>query len=368
MQTFTFDSSRYPTSPGCYLMKDARRRVIYVGKAKNLRRRLASYFQTHQKYWKAKRLAARIAEIEVILVNNETESLILENNLIKQYKPRYNRMLMREDTGYPYIVLTGEEFPRLLPYRKNWFNKQFEHSKAENEEADDGLRFGPYLSTDFRNLLLKVVPEHFQLRVCHPLPHAVCLRYQLKKCSGICARKISAQEYASAVKQAAAVLAYRHTQLLRYLQQRMWTHAEQLEFEQAQKIRDQISALELGLERQIVEQDVPYDQDVLWFGERHVLVMKLKAGMLQTLNLSEFPDGRGQTETCETFIRARYSKASPQELIVNLALHSEELAAALSATNGYSVAITLPKRGVKADLLQLCEKNYRYRVSINTKT
>ena len=110
MNMYAFDPKHYPRRPGCYLMKDTQGTVLYVGKSKNLRRRLSSYFGSRKKDWRTKCLVARVAEIEVIIVNNEVESLVLESNLVKHHRPRFNRMLMGDATGYPYIVLTEEEY------------------------------------------------------------------------------------------------------------------------------------------------------------------------------------------------------------------------------------------------------------------
>ncbi|HEY3341386.1 MAG TPA: GIY-YIG nuclease family protein, partial [Anaerolineae bacterium] len=153
---FSFDARRYPAVPGCYLMKNGSGQVIYVGKAKNLRRRLCSYFSAAA-YGKTRRLAAHVRDIEVILVNNETESLILENNLIKRYKPVYNVMLMRDSSGYAYIVLTGERYPRCVIYRKNRANQTLEHI----DEVTPSRRFGPYVSRRYRDALLNFVNEYF---------------------------------------------------------------------------------------------------------------------------------------------------------------------------------------------------------------
>ncbi len=356
----TFNSRRYPTDPGCYLMHDTRGRVIYVGKAKNLRQRLASYFQKTRHHRKTWRLIAQVAGIEVILVNNETESLVLENNLIKHHRPRFNRRLMRYDIGYPYIMLTGERFPRLLPYRRYWHNKQFEESKSRNVAAAE--RFGPFLGKPFRDLLLNFAIEHFRLRICHRMPRKVCFRYELGKCSGICEKKISMADYAEAAKQAAALLSARQTTLLRQLEQQMWNYAEQLEFERAQKLRDLIRILTAALERQIVERDVDHDEDVLYAGDTHILVMQLKLGMLYRLQL--FPrDGLGEAaDSCSRFLLKHYSRQCPPELTLNQLGNPDEIARQLAAKHRHPVRITLPEDGIKADLLRLCEKNYSYRV------
>ena len=177
---FSFDAKRYPTAPGCYLMKDGAGRILYIGKAKSLRHRLSSYFRTTLRERRTRQLVSRIAEIEVILVHSEIEALVLENNLIKQHQPRYNRLLRAEDSGYTYIVLTDEPYPRFAPFRK------FRPNLVLGDEAE-ARRFGPYLSSHYRDILLEYVNAAFQLRTCQPLGARLCLRFHMHKCSGICA-------------------------------------------------------------------------------------------------------------------------------------------------------------------------------------
>jgi excinuclease ABC subunit C len=341
-------------------MKDASGGVIYVGKAKNLRRRLSSYFQPHRKGRRTEQLVARIDGIEIIIVNSETESLVLENNLVKLYEPPYNRALMREDTGYPYIVLTGEDSPRFVPYRKNRINKELEGVDGEAIET----LFGPYINRRFRDVLLKFVTETFQLRTCHPMLRKVCLLYHLGRCSGICEQKVSAEQYADDVEQAAAFLSsYQHTDLIRQMKGQMWEHAERLEFEKAQRVKDQVEVLERVLEKQIVERDEKHDQDVIHFGERQVLVTQVKRGILQSLSMFDLDLARGYAEACEHFLLSHYTRNSPRELIINRLKNPKEIEEALTSANRYRIRITLPRQGVKYELLKLCEQNYEYRAS-----
>jgi excinuclease ABC subunit C len=359
---FQFISKNYPTDPGCYLMKNIRDQVIYVGKAKNLRRRLSSYFLKNKKDYKTRSLVANIADIEVILLNNEIESLILENNLIKLYKPRYNRALMQDDIGYPFIVLTGEKYPRLLPYRKNRFNKQWERTKGKEE----GVRFGPYLYIDFRNAVQDFAIQKFKLRTCNPLPKKACLKYELGKCSGICEQKISIQDYAIAIKQVTALLSYRfdYADLIKHLRTRMRDHSERLEFEKAKTLRDQIRTIESVLEKQIVERDAKYDQDVIYFEEYQAMVMKFISGMLQKAIFFQLDMDLDHTEAYEKFLLSNYTKECPKELIINTLKNPDPIEKALSLNNQKDINISIPKKGFKNDLLMLCRKNYLYRKSI----
>ena len=358
MTLFDFDPKRYPPQPGCYLMKDAAGHTIYVGKAKNLRRRLSSYFGSRRKRRRMQRLVARIADIEVILVNNETESLILENNLIKQHRPGYNRMLVSEDTGYAYIVLTAEELPRFVPYRKHRINRELHYSKGNGTER----RFGPYVSRRFGEALLQFVIENFKIRTCMHMPKRACLSYHLDKCGGICEQKVSPAEYNEAVNDAVAFLSQGHAAVIRQMRCRMWDCAEQLQFERARKIRDQIEALERVLEAQIVERDVDHDQDVIYFGESKALVTQLKQGAILNLSTFDLDRSRGHAEACEQFLVSHYAGHSPQELIVNRLRDPEKVEGHLSAANGYTVKINLPIQGVETELLQLCERNYDHRI------
>ena len=361
MPSFHFNASRYPALPGCYLMKDAQGQVIYVGKAKNLQRRLASYFQRRHKDRKIERLVAQIGDVEAIIVNNETESLILENNLIKRYWPRFNSMLKQKNSGYSYIVLTAEAIPRLISYRKHRVNKELEGAP----EAQIARRFGPYVSRRFRDTLLDFVNENFQLRTCHPLPSRACLRHHIHKCSAICEQVIGPAQYSDDVKQAIAFLSSRHTAVIGDMKRRMRHCAGRLEFEKAQRIKEQVEILERALEKQIVERDVSHDQDVIYFGNSKALVAQIQRGALQGFHLVEV-DRPADDEAREQFLLGRYSQHSPRELIVNCLSNPEQVAGTLTAANQYKVKVTLPKRGVACKLLQLCELNYGYRVASET--
>ena len=359
MAKFVFTAQHYPTDPGCYLMKDTRGQVIYVGKAKNLRRRLATYFQQGRKRRYIRTMIARIRAIEVILLNNETESLVLENNLIKRHQPPFNRLLQKASTGYYYIVLTQEPVPRFVPYRKAHVNKRL------GEPAEQGIaqRFGPYVSRRFRDTVLNFVNTTFQLRDCNPLPSSVCLLYHLHSCSGICEGKISAQEYQAAVARAIAFLTNQTSDLLEQMQERMVAYAEALEFERAQRVKEQLATLEQALESQIVERHVAYDQDVLYFGETHVLVMTIKRGALQGFHWLALDRTDGDQRGYEQFLSTHYRQAYPDEFILNTGSHLASVETACQANHPRVGLVIAPSTGLQNALLQLCERNYRFRFS-----
>lgn len=341
-------------------MRNKKGQVIYVGKAKNLRRRLSYYFNNRRQHYKTKCMVPNIHDVEVILVNNETESLVLENNLIKHYKPKYNSMLTQDDVGYPFIVFTGEEYPRLLPYRRNWSNRQWSQTKGQ----DEGKRFGPYLNKVFRDAVMNFAIENYGLRICRSLPKKVCLRYHLKKCSGLCEGYVSPEEYRKAVEQVEELLEYRHSEILTRLHKEMEGCAKSLDFESAAKLRDQIVILENFLEKQIVERDVKYDQDVLYFGNDYVMVTKIKKGMLLKTQLFNLPSENNYQKACEHFLISSYSKDCPGELIVNTLENSRIIEKQLFSNSKTTVTITIPDQGIKMDLLMLCKKNYGYCIKV----
>lgn len=357
MAKFVFTAQQYPTVPGCYLMKDRRGRVLYVGKAKNLRRRLATYFQRGRKRRYIRTMIGRIRDIEVILLNNETESLILENNLIKLHKPPFNRLLQKLSTGYYYIVLTQEALPRFLPYRKHRVNKRL-GAQAEQAIAQ---RFGPYVSRRFRDTVLDFVNSTFQLRDCNPLPSRVCLLYHLHTCSGVCEGKISPQTYFAAVTLAVAFLLNPAGTVIEQMQQRMVAYAEELEFERAQRVKEQIATLVQALENQIVERTVPYDQDVLYFGETHVLVMTLKQGALHGFQWFALARTHDYPQGCAQFLQMRYGEQRPAEVILNSGPHRAMVQTFFNSS--HPRLLVAPSTGMPKALLHLCERNYQFRVN-----
>jgi excinuclease ABC subunit C len=190
-----------------------------------------------------------------------------------------------------------------------------------------------------------------------------CLRYHLGKCVGVCEGRVSVAAYRDAVSQAVAFLSHSQVDLIRQMKRQMVTCAEKLEFEKAQRLRDQVEALESALEPQIVERDVDHDQDAIYFGERKALVMQIERGAVQGMRLFDLEPGGDRTEACERFLLSRYAEGSPRELIVNGLGNCEEVERTLAASNGYEVKVERPVSGDERELLKLCERNYAYRVS-----
>lgn len=358
--SFRFEPRHYPAAPGCYLMRNGRGVVIYVGKAINLRSRLSSYFYGRSEEERRRNLVAAVQAVEVMLVHTETEALILENNLIKRYQPAYNRALTHEDTGYAYLALTQEALPRLVT-----FHKHGAHSALDPDQIR--RRFGPYVSGRLRDLLLDFVTNHFQLRTCDTLPRKVCLRYHMHYCGGICESLVSPAQYQQGVQEAVAFLSGSGGEILSRLTREMKELAEACEFERALRIKNLIALLQQSLEKQVVETDTPHDQDVLWFGPGHVLIAHLQTGILHAMELRALPAVLEEEASRREFLLARYRPSGrgpciPAELIVNDLADPRRVERELSRAAGRKIPVAIPQRGVKRRLLELCQMNYEYRL------
>lgn len=313
---FQFEAGEYPERPGCYIMKNAEGRILYVGKAKNLRSRLRSYFQNRDQRRGIRQMVQDIASIEVVLVNNESESLLLENNLIKIHKPPYNRALKRDNSGYAYLQMTDERFPRLTEYYRD---RRLRTASGEGRDAAWGKehRFGPYRSARFRDAVLEFVTEHYKLRTCDKLPKRVCLLYHLGKCSGVCEGKITEEAYRETARQAAGLLLNQGENLIAAMRAKMSEYAERLEFEKAGSMLHHLRILEEMPEKQIVDREGSIHQDVLYFGEDRVLIAKVQEGMLRDFQMHELERAYDEV-ACDRFLVSRYGETEgPDELIVN---------------------------------------------------
>lgn len=356
--------SHVPQSPGVYLWKDAQGTLLYVGKSKNLRDRMRAYFGSPRSLnAKTRRMVSQIADFSVVVARNELEALLLEMNLIKEHRPRYN-ILLKDDKSYPYIKVTlNEASPRVLSTRR---------------VVDDGARyFGPYASAGSVRTTLDLLNRLFAFRppfecsdnkfARHQRLGKPCLYYEMKRCLAPCVPGLVGEaEYCRAIEAVCQFLEGKSDQIIRDLRQRMEQAAEALNFERATYLRDQIRAIERVLEKQHVLRTVNTDQDVIAFAreeERAVVqVFFIRGGKL--IGAEPFPlqgaDDEPDGSLLASFLTQFYDRAPDVPPTLLLAEHIEEpmiIEQWLSQKRGHKVEIQVPRRGEKRRMIELAAKN-----------
>jgi excinuclease ABC subunit C len=345
-----------PGSPGVYLMKNKEGTIIYVGKASVLKNRVRSYFHSGGTVSpRVQALVTKIADFEYIVTSNELEALILECNLIKKHRPRYN-VLLKDDKSYPYIKITlAEDYPRVIPTRRL---------------LSDGSRyFGPYADVGAMRRTLEILRKVFPLRVCRKMGARPCLEFHIKRCLAPCAGGVDKETYARLAAGAGVFLEGKSSLLLKELKKNMGKAADALRYEEAAALRDQIKALEESLKQQTAV-TLTGDLDVIALARENTdicaQVFFVRAGKISgrdhfLLTAGEFS---GEEEILAAFLQQYYARAAfvPKELVLPRALPPAEikvLSAWLGGRAGRAVALTFPRRGVKKDLLALAEENAR---------
>lgn len=344
-----------PNKPGVYIMRDVHGKIIYVGKAIILKNRVRSYFRpTAQLLPKVRVLVSKVDSLETIVTANEMEALVLECNLIKQYRPRYN-ISLKDDKSYPYLKVTmQEEFPRVYVTR---------------HLAKDGARyFGPYPDAGALHTVVQIIRAAFPLRTCRKMQtNRPCLQYHIKKCLAPCAGLISREDYGAMIEQVVAFLAGKTNYLEKDIKIRMEVASDNLEFEEAAHYRDLLRALrKLGEEQKAVVGEG--NQDVIGLMQDAtgicIQVFFVRKGKLVGRDnfFLEQEDEQALPEVMTGFVKQYYNQATyvPKEILLNVPLVAEEqavLLAWLSDKAKSKVDILLPQRGFKHDLLQMVEEN-----------
>ena len=252
---------RIPESPGVYQYFNTDGRIIYVGKAKNLHRRVSSYFQKDQQTYKTKQLVKHIADIKYIVVNSEQDAFLLENNLIKQHQPHYN-ILLKDGKSYPSICITTEAYPRIF--------------KTRNIDKRVGEYFGPYSYSNVVDILLELIHKLYPLRTCQMAitkdsiaknKHKVCLKYHLGTCCGICENKVSQDEYLSWIQAAKQIIQGNAHEIEKDLQRQMMTFSEKMEYEKAALIKEKYELLERFRSKTVITNTNAGEIDVFGYAE-----------------------------------------------------------------------------------------------------
>lgn len=343
-----FRSGQIPTNPGVYLFKDENQETLYIGKATNLRKRISNYFSKAAQPPKTQKLVARIRSIDWILVNNEVEALLLENKLIKQNTPKYN-INLKDAKTYAYVALTRETYPRIFTSRKT-------SPRLET--------FGPYTDGFTRQDLQRLVVRVFKLRTCQKLPKKACLNYHMNLCTAPCIQNVTPEQYTNQVIQARSFLSGKYQQTIQNLNGQMQTATQELRYEHAIELRNQIASINLLTTHQIVDKERLFDQDIMAFrrlGDRLLVCqMNVRKGVL--LGKKEFSvDVQPQVE--QEFLKAYYStNLIPREILLNKICWQDKtekraLEQFFASKRGASVTLTKPKKGDKFSLVNLAETN-----------
>jgi excinuclease ABC subunit C len=291
-----------PEQSGCYLYYDKSGEIIYVGKAKNLKRRVYSYFHKQHESPKTNILVSQIERLEYIITDSEVEALILESHLIKKHKPKYN-ILLKDDKKYPYFLITDEDFPRIQVVRK------------KNLNPDKGHFYGPYTDIGAMYATLDFLKKIFPLKQCKTpkFSNRPCLYYHIGKCLAPCQGKVSPEEYQKLIKQVELFLSGKQTELLKQIQTQMQKYAEEEQFEKAAKLRDSFLDLQKTLERQkVVYENTKLNEDIIALvyedGILAIVIMMIREGrLIDKKDFTYFVDNINKTEYFETFFRDYYT-------------------------------------------------------------
>jgi excinuclease ABC subunit C len=335
-----------PNNPGCYSFKDKKGTVIYIGKAKNLKKRLKSYLQKNDLDIKTRNMLKRAENLEFIITDNEVEALILENTLIKKYQPKYN-VRLKDAKNFSYIKITKEKYPRAILARR---------------KDTKGKYFGPFVSASERRYILNFLKRTFRLRTCKKIPKKPCLRFQMNICYAPCIGNISVDDYNKKINRVKKVLSGKIPNLLKEMEYEMDQLSKKKNFEEAKKIRDEINALENLREHQKIEREKKYNEDIINYviknNQVYLMIFNIYKGTLT--NKNEFIFDYNQNFLEEFLIQYYSENKVPKELIIPKKL-SNSIKEFLEIKRESKIKITNPQKGEKKHLLDLVLKNIEIR-------
>jgi len=343
-----------PLLPGVYRFFDGKGEVLYVGKAKQLKKRVASYFQKTNVSPRIRLMVSHIARIETTVTRSEAEALLLENNLIKSLKPRYN-ILFRDDKSYPYIVLTGEQFPRLTYYRGTPDRRH--------------QYFGPYPNAYAAKESIQLLQKIFRIRTCENSVFSnrtrPCLLHQIHRCTAPCVKLVSAEDYQADIRNAVLLLQGKHQEVEQTLRAAMERAAEAQHYEQAAALRDQLRALHTVQQKQFVESTGgATDADIIALAQQDGLVclnLAMVRGGRHLGDRSFFPEHAEDlpaNEIVQAFIAQHYlNRSVPSLLVLDAACDDETLAQLLGEQAGHAVKISQAASGERRQWLEMAQRN-----------
>ncbi|RMW37485.1 MAG: excinuclease ABC subunit C [Nitrosopumilus sp.] len=349
----TFDISKIviPTDPGIYLMKDSNGKIIYIGKAKNLKKRVKSYFLKNQNY-KTQKLVENISDIEFVLTDNESEAFLLESNMIKKYRPRFN-IELKDQQRYTYLRISDEKYPRLLVARRT----------RDGKFLGKGNTFGPFTQGSSKLLTIGTLRKAFQIRICKTLPKKVCLEYHLGNCEGPCEFKDAQERYPKHVAALEEVLKGKNQTKVftKKLEEEMHQAAELQQFERAKDIRDTLIRLGSLQTKQKMEYVENSDEEYFGIGiqEQSATVMNFRMINGVIRDSDKFFFDLVADNTFSNFLYQYYSTHKiPKHVIVSeLPENQKLLELLLSEQAGFTVKISTPTKGKKKDIMNLILKN-----------
>jgi len=337
-----FESIDFPKNPGCYLFKDKKNKIIYVGKAKNLKNRIKTYKKGKKLDSKTKHMLKNAKDADFIITDNEVEALILENTLIKRYQPKYN-IRLKDAKNHAYIKITDEKYPRAIIARR---------------KIGKGKFYGPFVSAQERDYILHFIKKTFNLRTCKKLKKEPCLRYHINMCDAPCIDLISERDYDKKIEKVKKVFSGKTKDLINELEKEMKKLSNEKKYELAIKIRNEMQALKNLNERQNMKRERKYNEDIINYiieNEKiYLMLFNIYKGTLY--NKKEYIFDY-KSDFLEEFIVQYYSQNPiPKEIII-----PEEIDPLinlfLEKKRGSKISIKKPIRGEKKQLLDLVEKN-----------
>ena len=350
MSTKVKSPDNLPNKPGVYIMKDEDDTIIYIGKAKNLIKRVKSYFREKLDRPKTQILMSHFHSLEYIVTNSEKEALILEATLIKKHRPRYNVQL-KDDKRYPYVKITHEKFPRLLITRN---------------VSKNGIYYGPFTDVGSVKRTVKFLKSLFKIRTCRNMD-GPCLNSQIDLCYAPCAGNITEKEYSEIINKIDLFFQGKYSVIVKNLKQEMMEAAQNEEFEKAAVLRDQITSIEEIMEKQFVDLvDDDLDQDVIAIapGENEVIVIIMPIRNGKIVGQDDFLMSASQYDSSSEIIFAfiqqyyGYNRHVPKQILLDEDIDDKELLEEwLSDLRGNKVHIKVPQKGVKSRLVKMARKN-----------